>query len=99
VALSWLAIACADSTNLLKARIAQEVPVIPLLPDDSKITTAEDACAMKQKIAAVKDKSKSADKNAPFLPLPGINIAFASTGLYKVSNILAGFNTLSQNIS
>ena len=55
--------------------------------DDSKITTAEDACAMKQKIAAVKDKSQAADKNAPFLPLPGINIAFASTGLYKVSNI------------
>ena len=55
--------------------------------DDSKITTAEDACEMKQRIAAEKDKSKSADNKAPLLALPGINIAFASTGLHKVGDI------------
>jgi len=54
--------------------------------DDKKITTAEDACGMKQKIAAEKGKTKSTDGKASFLPLPGINIAFASTGLHKVSN-------------
>lgn len=52
--------------------------------DASKITTAAQACDMKEQIAAAKDKSKSADKKAPFLALPGINIAFASTGLHKV---------------
>jgi hypothetical protein len=55
--------------------------------DDSKITTAEDACGMKHKIAAEKNKSKSTGGNAPFLALPGINIAFASTGLHKVSHV------------
>ena len=43
---------------------------------------------MKDEIAAVKGKSKSSGNKAPLLPLPGINIAFASTGLHKVSNLL-----------
>jgi hypothetical protein len=51
--------------------------------DDSKITTAARACEMKDEIAAA--KGKTGDK-APLLPLPGINIAFASTGLHKVSD-------------
>lgn len=55
--------------------------------DDSKITTAARACEMKDEIAAVKGKSKSSGNKAPLLPLPGINIAFASTGLHKVSNL------------
>jgi hypothetical protein len=38
---------------------------------------------MKDEIAAA--KGKTGDK-APLLPLPGINIAFASTGLHKVNN-------------
>ena len=42
---------------------------------------------MKDEIAAVKGKSKSSGNKAPLLPLPGINIAFASTGLHKVSNL------------
>ena len=56
--------------------------------DDSKITTAARACEMKDEIAAVKGKSNSSGNKTPLLPLPGINIAFASTGLHKVSNLL-----------
>jgi hypothetical protein len=55
--------------------------------DEKKITTAEDACNMKQMIAAEKDKSKSTDDKPGFLALPGVNIAFSSTGLQKVSDV------------
>jgi len=60
--------------------------------DASKITTAAQACDMKEQIAAEKEKSKIADKKAPFLALPGINIAFASTGLHKVCQPCAIYN-------
>ncbi|KAF4124285.1 Dyp-type peroxidase family [Geosmithia morbida] len=46
-----------------------------------KITTAEHACQMKDKIAAERAKN---GKKAPLLPLPGFNIAFSSTGLSKL---------------
>lgn len=50
-----------------------------------QITTAEDACRMKEII--FKEKTAASDEGRPakIQPLPGVNIAFASTGLAAVS--------------
>ncbi|KAJ9265456.1 hypothetical protein DTO271D3_3197 [Paecilomyces variotii] len=46
-----------------------------------QITTAEDACKMKDLIFEEKTLAKSEGRPAKIKPLPGVNIAFASTGL------------------
>ena len=51
---------------------------------EGSITTAAQACEMKEKIAAEKKAYDASGKRAPLLPLPGVNIAFSSTGLHKV---------------
>lgn len=51
---------------------------------EGNITSAAQACEMKDKIAAEKKKNEASGSKAPLLPLPGVNIAFSSTGLYKV---------------
>ena len=51
---------------------------------DSRITTAAQACEMKDMIAAEQKLHKTSGRKAPLLPLPGVNIAFSSTGLHKV---------------
>lgn len=48
------------------------------------ITTAAQACEMKEMIAAEKKHNDASGRKAPLLPLPGVNIAFSSTGLHKV---------------
>ncbi|KAJ8063257.1 hypothetical protein OCU04_008488 [Sclerotinia nivalis] len=45
------------------------------------ITTAKDACDMKDKILAAKLQAKKSGQPAKILPLPGVNIGFASNGL------------------
>lgn len=60
-----------------KSRLRQFLP---------SITTAARACEMKDEIAALKKSRDAAgDDKGPLLPLPGVNIAFSSTGLHKVS--------------
>ncbi|OGE52884.1 hypothetical protein PENARI_c009G06211 [Penicillium arizonense] len=46
-----------------------------------KITTAQDACRMSETIKAAKKEAEQAKKSARLQALPGINIAFTSTGL------------------
>ncbi|KAK3400889.1 hypothetical protein B0T20DRAFT_371568 [Sordaria brevicollis] len=45
------------------------------------ITTAQDACEMKNKILEAKTQARKQGVPAKIQPLPGVNIAFASTGL------------------
>ncbi|KAJ5198277.1 uncharacterized protein N7498_007394 [Penicillium cinerascens] len=47
----------------------------------NRITTAEDACQMSKIIKAAKKEAEQAKKSARLQALPGINIAFTSTGL------------------
>jgi hypothetical protein len=51
-----------------------------------KITTAQDACKMSEIIKAAKKEAEQAKKSARLQALPGINIAFTSTGLEAVSH-------------
>ncbi|KAF7950551.1 hypothetical protein EAE96_007833 [Botrytis aclada] len=48
---------------------------------DGGITSAKDACDMKNKILAAKFEAQQSRRPAKIQPLPGVNIAFASTGL------------------
>ncbi|KAF7911766.1 uncharacterized protein EAE98_011881 [Botrytis deweyae] len=48
---------------------------------DGGITSAKDACDMKNKILAAKFQAQQSGRPAKIQPLPGVNIAFASTGL------------------
>ncbi|EGZ77169.1 Dyp-type peroxidase [Neurospora tetrasperma FGSC 2509] len=48
---------------------------------DEHITTAQEACDMKNKISEVRKQAKDHGVPAKILALPGVNIAFASTGL------------------
>jgi hypothetical protein len=51
-----------------------------------KITTAQDACGMSDKIQAARKQAKLAGSKTQIEPLPGINISFTSTGLEAVSH-------------
>lgn len=53
--------------------------------DAGGITTAQDACNMKNKILEAKTEAQKLGVPAKIQPLPGVNIAFASTGLAAVS--------------
>lgn len=50
-----------------------------------KITTGQDACEMGETIKRAKKEAELAKKSAKLQGLPGINIAFTSTGLEAVS--------------
>lgn len=49
------------------------------------ITTAQDACNMKNKILEAKAEAQKLGVPGKIQPLPGVNISFASTGLAAVS--------------
>ncbi|KAB8294323.1 hypothetical protein EYC80_009741 [Monilinia laxa] len=49
--------------------------------ENGGITSAKDACDMKNKILAAKNQAQESGRPAKIQPLPGVNIAFASTGL------------------
>lgn len=74
--------------DLFKARLKQ-------FANDGRITTAAQACEMKDVIAGAQKLFKSSGAKAPLLPLPGVNIAFASSGLQKVGDMtISGRPTL-----
>jgi hypothetical protein len=50
-----------------------------------KITTAQDACKMNETIKAARKEAAQAKISTRIQALPGINIAFTSTGLEAVS--------------
>lgn len=52
--------------------------------ENGGITSAKDACDMKNKILAAKIQAQESGRPAKIQPLPGVNIAFASTGLAAV---------------
>lgn len=52
---------------------------------DGGITSAKDACDMKNKILAAKLQAQQSGRPAKIQSLPGVNIAFTSTGLAAVS--------------
>lgn len=53
---------------------------------DEHITTAQEACDMKNKILEARTQAEKQRVPAKILALPGVNIAFASTGLAAVSH-------------
>lgn len=67
--------------DLFKARLKQ-------FANDGRITTAAQACEMKDVIAGAQKLFKSSGQKAPLLPLPGVNIAFASSGLQKLGKFV-----------
>lgn len=56
--------------------------------ENGGITSAKDACDMRDKILAAKIKAQESGRPAKVQSLPGVNIAFASTGLAAVSHYL-----------
>jgi hypothetical protein len=74
--------------DLFKSRLKQ-------FASDNRITTASQACEMKDVIAGAQRLYKSSGRRAPLLPLPGVNIAFSSSGLHKVGELtISGCPTL-----
>ncbi|KAM0716673.1 hypothetical protein Q7P37_008118 [Cladosporium fusiforme] len=55
---------------------------------DGHLTTAEQACEMKNKIDAAKKACEAGGVRSPLMPLPGVNIAFSSTGLHKMGKFV-----------
>jgi hypothetical protein len=57
-----------------------------------KITTGQDACEMSETIKQAKKDAQLARRSAKLQALPGINIAFTSTGLEAVSHLPSGLH-------